>query len=216
MSARHSIVLVFLLPLIAVGAEPAPDALKAFRTAYPLSTAVWATGDLDGDGHIDAAALTNTEGMQRIVALLARADETYSVFSSNAFPWHQRRIDSVEIKNGLLVYHYDTSGGAYYSTDFKFKFNEGAFYLVGFESITSGTTYVKETDQAYKSGTSANYLTHQVIYWRTSGKRRVEVTRTIGDRAPIQLNVFFGPNGETPKERLRGYIDEHFRFINDI
>lgn len=207
-----------LLPVSALAAEPPAAAIAALQTAYPSAKVTWSVGDLNRDGLSDAAGLADIDGMQKIVALLANTGGTYSVFSSNEFPSHSRRFDLVTIESGLLVYHYDASGGccSHSATDFKLKFHDGGFYLIGLESNDFGITLEYGTDEPieYSSGVSANYLTHKAIYWRASESRRVEVSRPIKDHTPIRIQDFFSAEWGTPDEKLDGYINDRFEFVS--
>lgn len=207
-----------LLPVSVLAAEPPAAAIAALQTVYPSAKVTWSVGDLNRDGVSDAAGLADTDGMQKIVALLADIGGTYSVFSSNEFPSHSRRFDLVTIEVGLLVYHFDASGGccSHSATDFKLKFRDGGFYFIGLESKDVGTIVKDGTDEwiEYSSGVSANYITHKAIYWRASESRRVEVSRPIKDHRPIRLQEFFTAEWGTPDEKLDGYINERFEFVS--
>jgi hypothetical protein len=206
-------VIFALLPIAASAVGPPAGAETALKAAFPSAKAEWNLGDLNGDDLTDAVALTdNAEGWQNIVALLAQKDGTYSIFFSTEFPPHPRRFDFALIEKGALVYSLNGSGGccSHYSADYKFRFRDGNFYLVGIESSETGFTFEDDTGKQheYTFSSSANYLTHKIIYRRATKKRSLELVRPIKDRTPIRLETFFGPDLDTPGER--GYINERF------
>ncbi len=200
---------------MSVAAQRSAAMKAAIHAADPTGKATWVIADLNGDQVPDAAAVVYNDRNGYIKVVLSKADGHYAEFSSNVFYENPSLYNVVLIEHGLLVYHMDGSGGccSHWANDFKFRFDENGFRLIGVEEVefSSGLSDEGNVPASYTFGTSANYLSYKVKYWRTSGKRHVNFIRDIEDRHPIYLKAFFDDEHSGPIPEFSGFVTDRFQ-----
>jgi hypothetical protein len=194
--------------VFAVGTVPA-KVEEVIRKAFPANKFTQdevVFGDLNQDDLDDFAVLLLAPNPKQ------KPGGDYQLFaiSGDVYP-HMRVFVSLEIKRkSLFLYRHGGDAISYWKESFQFKMRGNDLVLIGMESST-----IAEGDEPNGHGTSANYLTNEVIFWREVGKKRKEIRKKISAFDLIKLRSFNYNNYEDifPKG-TRGYIDEDFSFRN--
>ncbi len=168
---------------------------KAVQHHFPgMDSEQIAVGDLNQDGVIDFAVIVpdkKQENYLRIVVMLATSTSDFTRYAiSGLIPDSSRRQPGnyLEIKRNSLFLRRTGSNGALsdWSESFQFQFRDQALVLIGEESATLGKG--ERADLA--EGKSINYLSKQVIFWRTDGIKRKEVRKKFTFPTLAQLASF--------------------------
>ncbi len=168
---------------------------KAVQHHFPgIDSEQIAVGDLNQDGLIDFAVIVpdkKQENYSRIALMLATSTSDFKRYAiSGLIPDSSRRLpgNHLEIKRNSLLLRRTGSNGALsdWSESFQFQFRDQALVLIGEESATLGKG--ERADQA--EGKSINYLSKQVIFWRTDGAKRKEVHKKFTIPVLTQLASF--------------------------
>jgi hypothetical protein len=181
-----------------------------------------AEGDLNNDGLDDLAAFvgdsygystTENDNALRIAVFFGQKDGSYRLFAVSGDTYrHERATQYLGIEKQSL---YLSRNGLYagdraWSEDFHFKVYAGELVLTSMESKDFVIIGDMEPDD---HGKNINYMTNEVIYWRTTGGKHKEIKKKFPAVEYIKLRSFdyTGYNDSLPIE-LNGYIDENFNF----
>lgn len=190
---------------------------KAVQQHFPgIDNELVAVGDLNQDGLIDFAVITadkKLEDHSRVVVMLATSATEFKRYAiSGLIPDSPRRSPGnyLEFKKDSLFLRRTGSNGAPsdWLEAFQFKFRDQALVLIGEESATLG----KGEQADHADGKSINYLSNQVIFWRTDGTKRKELGKKFTAAPLTKLEQFDHSKHEQQKTKiLRSYLDENFQ-----
>jgi hypothetical protein len=205
-------------------AAAADDALPAAASAsiseaFPGTRVVeWGKGALSRPGAEDMAVVVEREGQQHIpdqalAVLQQRPGGGYTLAGKSRFWSGNDRVHwNVEIREHSVMLVYDCAsrcGQEATKGSYQFKAVGGALALVGEDEVT----YTNPRENDDQVGFSKNYLRRTAIYWRKSGRKRIEVRKRFPAFAPIGLSRFdrWEEQDSRPRE-ARGMVDERFHF----
>lgn len=212
-------------------ASPAPTASATLATAltgicpgaHTIDNAVRQT-DLDGDGIADTAALVEcpAEPDRRLVVFKGSADGTLRLLAqSAAWPIDPHRWDGLEVRKNVLVYQQGCAASCSQPTslEYKFRYTQGAFVLVGQEQRHMWRDEEHGKEIEVDTGMSVNYLAGKVMYFGKRGATRFERTLDFGTLPPVSLSGFDADKVDEQHRQihaLSGYVDAKLalQFLN--
>ena len=162
---------------------------------------VVATGDLNGDGFSDVAAIVSCKSTEygepqdeELIVIYGQQDASYKIaYRSEVWPWNGRSEMELEIKNKVLVFSehcaYNCNPESWASS-YKFKMRQNKLILAG-EDHSQTTLSGKDLEFEDAYGNSFNYLTQKVIYWgKTTRRGYSEKKLSFNLKAPLVLSSF--------------------------
>ena len=160
-----------------------------------------ATGDLNGDGLPDVAAIVCCKSTEYgepedevLIILYGQQGGSYKIaYRSEAWFWGKRREMELEIKSKVLVLSehcaYNCNPESWASS-YKFKMRHNELILAG-EDHSSTFLSGKDLEFEETSGNSVNYLTQKVSYWKkTTSQGYAEKRLAFKLKAPLSLSNF--------------------------
>ena len=162
---------------------------------------VVATGDLNGDGFSDVAAIVSCKSKEygepqdeELIVIYGSQGGSYKIaYRSEVWPWNGRSEMELEIKNKVLVFSehcaYNCNPESWASS-YKFKMRQDKLILAG-EDHSQKTLSGKDLEFEDAYGNSVNYLSQKVIYWRKTMRQGYSEKKLSFDlKAPLVLSNF--------------------------
>lgn len=175
--------------------------IKKICPEAPQHPMLIATGDLDGDGLPDVAAVvvckTTEYGQpqdEELIVLYGQQGGSYKIaYRSEVWIWDGQREMELEIKNKVLVFSEHCAYGCNpesWASSYKFKMRNNGLILAG-EDHSSTVMSGKDFEFEETSGNSVNYLTQKVIYWKKTTRQGYSEKRLAFKlKAPLSLSNF--------------------------